>query len=581
MHTLLLALVIIFGAFLRLYKLVHVPPHLNWDEVSHGYNAYSILTTGRDEWGRFLPAIFAAYGDYKLPVYIYTTATSLLLFGVNSLAVRIPSVLAGIGTVYATYLLSILVFSKIVKKGQAKWASLMAAGLVAVEPWSFFLGRPALEASLAQFLVILGSYFFLKGLEKHKYLLYSAIAFGVSVWTYNSARVFVPLMIFGLLLIFRQDFKDILTSSKVVVFKAALLLILFMAPMLYQFMGGVGSARYEKVAILDQGAINRIIEKRSTSQYPEFATKLIYNRFTYFSSGFTKNYLSHFSGNFLYIKGGDNYQFSLPGYGLLNPVGSIFMAIGLVKVFRMRNKWSSVLVLWFLLAPVASSLTRESPHVLRSITMLPIPMMFTSLGVVGFYEFIKKRYKDSYVYLTASLFGVLALVSGLYYVKYYREYFVTYPRNYSHSWQYGHYDLAVYLNEVYDDYDKIIITKKYGEPHEFLLFFGASLDAPWNWKPNSFRQDEKLIRFYQSEWFWVDAFDKFNFVNDWQVNEPGTDNFSFTLESGEVITCADEDKKCLLVTSPGNAPDGWILVNKIPFLDSSTAFEAYMINHGE
>ena len=56
--------VVFFGAALRFWKLGELPPSLNWDEVSHGYNAYSILKTGMDEWGVRLPLIFKAFVDY-------------------------------------------------------------------------------------------------------------------------------------------------------------------------------------------------------------------------------------------------------------------------------------------------------------------------------------------------------------------------------------------------------------------------------------------------------------------------------------------------------------------------------------
>ncbi|MEK7118952.1 MAG: glycosyl transferase, partial [Patescibacteria group bacterium] len=68
-----LVLIGILAFFLRFYNATQIPPSLSWDEVSIGYNAYSILKTGRDEFGRFLPLdAFVAYGDYKpvLPIYL-------------------------------------------------------------------------------------------------------------------------------------------------------------------------------------------------------------------------------------------------------------------------------------------------------------------------------------------------------------------------------------------------------------------------------------------------------------------------------------------------------------------------------
>ena len=88
----ILFLIVVLAFVLRFVQLDSLPPSLNWDEVSHGYNAYSILKTGKDEWGKFLPIIFRAYGDYKLPLYIYITAFSEFIFGLNEFAVRLPSV---------------------------------------------------------------------------------------------------------------------------------------------------------------------------------------------------------------------------------------------------------------------------------------------------------------------------------------------------------------------------------------------------------------------------------------------------------------------------------------------------------
>jgi len=79
----ILILVLIFSCFFRLFSITNLPPALNWDEVSHGYNAFSLLQAGKDEWGANSPVIFRAYGDYKLPVYIYLTAISEKIFGVS------------------------------------------------------------------------------------------------------------------------------------------------------------------------------------------------------------------------------------------------------------------------------------------------------------------------------------------------------------------------------------------------------------------------------------------------------------------------------------------------------------------
>ncbi|PIZ48613.1 hypothetical protein COY29_03365, partial [Candidatus Woesebacteria bacterium CG_4_10_14_0_2_um_filter_39_14] len=159
----ILGLILLISFVLRFYQLTENPPALNWDEVSHGYNAYSILKTGQDEWGVSWPGIFRAYGDYKLPVYIYATSLSISLFGLNDFAVRFPSALAGVLAVLLTYLLVKELF-----KNQK--AALLAAFFLAISPWHLFTSRAAFEANLAAFLTLTGFYFFIQGFGK-KWLL--------------------------------------------------------------------------------------------------------------------------------------------------------------------------------------------------------------------------------------------------------------------------------------------------------------------------------------------------------------------------------------------------------------------------
>ncbi|GAI80456.1 unnamed protein product, partial [marine sediment metagenome] len=79
----LVFLIFFFSLFLRLFKLGDFPLSLNRDEAAIGYNAYSILKTGRDEWGEKLPLSFKSFGDYKMPLYIYFTVPFIKIFGLN------------------------------------------------------------------------------------------------------------------------------------------------------------------------------------------------------------------------------------------------------------------------------------------------------------------------------------------------------------------------------------------------------------------------------------------------------------------------------------------------------------------
>jgi len=566
----ILVIIVLFAAGLRFVKIAQIPPSLNWDEVSHGYNAYSILKSGRDEWDKSFPIIFKAYGDYKLPVYIYITVISEFLFGLNAFAVRLPSVLAGIGTVIFTYL---FVKELFVYRGNtltntqndAERVALLSSLLAVVEPWSLFLSRGAFEANIALFFIVAGVYFFFRSFRSSNFLLLTSFLFGLSVWTYNSARIFVPLLIVTLVLLFKKELLGVFKENRQLTSYILLLTSLFFLTMFYQLLNPIGQARYGKVGIIDDGAIAQIIEARQNSSFGPLLTRLIYNRPTYFTQRFIENWGSHFTCSFLFFRGGSHYQFSVPGHGLLYLVNLPFFFSGLLILLKRvlkRDKASFFLLSWLILAPVPSSLTREAPHVLRSIVMLPIPMVLSAVGLVAVVNWLNKIriFKNKYKILYLIYFVFLAGFVE----NYLNIYFNDYKRIFSWSWQYGYRQVVDYIKLDYDKYDKIIVTKKYGEPHEFLLFF-------LSWDPGEYRNDPNLIRFNQSNWFWVDRFDKFYFVNDWNV--PKEEWQSFKLESGTSFNCIGQ--KCLLITSPENSPKTWSKLKTVYFLDGKVAFDLY------
>src|SRR5437868_11707538 len=92
----LISLIFLIALILRLFDLGKNPPSLNWDEISQGYNSYSILKTGHDDWGQFFPITnFRAYGDYPTTLYLYIVMPFIALLGLTEFAVRLPTAISG------------------------------------------------------------------------------------------------------------------------------------------------------------------------------------------------------------------------------------------------------------------------------------------------------------------------------------------------------------------------------------------------------------------------------------------------------------------------------------------------------
>ncbi|TSC63857.1 MAG: glycosyl transferase family protein, partial [Microgenomates group bacterium Gr01-1014_93] len=304
---LLTTLIVALALILRFYNLQLFPPSLNWDEVSIGYNAYSILNTSKDEWGNTLPLSFKAYGDYKLPGYVYLDVPFVAVFGLNEWGVRLPSALLGIGFV----ILISLILKELTNIHVRSWAAFLAA----ITPWAIVLSRIALEAQLALFLTTLGFYLFLLGLKKRKLFILSAVFWGLTIFSYNSSRVVTPLLLITLGIFYWKELKNF----KKEILISVLIFLTFFIVALPKALLQDSSARYRWTSILDEGAINRINELRGTSALPPPLTAATYNKVTYVVPEILKNYVSHFDPRFLFLSGGSNYQFSVPGSGMFYP----------------------------------------------------------------------------------------------------------------------------------------------------------------------------------------------------------------------------------------------------------------------
>ncbi len=538
-NKLLLISIVILGILLRFWQLDKIPVSLNWDEVSQGYNALSILKSGKDEWGKFLPlANFRAYGDYPTTFYMYATIPFVYFFGLSEITVRLPSAIFGSLLVLVIYYFCELVFKK-------KSVSLAAAFFVALSPWSLFLSRQAIQATPATLLLSLGIFLFIKGTRQNNYLnVLGTIVLGLSAYAYHNTRIFSPLIFLVLLLHYRKQLLPFLQKTLLLLFISGI----FFIPLFFVVLSPEGSARSAWVGIFDQGAINDINSARGASTLPPLLAKLAHNKLTYFVPKVLSNYFGYFSPKFLGQQGGTQYQFSVQGFGIINPLDLLLLYLGLVLLIARYQRLDQVhrfLLTWLLLAPLPAAVTRDPYQVVRATTMLPVVYLVIAYGLSEIAGSLKSWSKN-----IKSVLGIIFLITYfIWFGLYLRNWLFIYNNKYSQAWQYGYKQTITYVKENYGNYEHIAFTKKYGEPHEFVLFFNA-------YDPANYQNDQNLVRYGKSDWFWVDSFDKYLFINDWEVKAKSA---SF--------------KNTLLITSPGNYDSHGKLLNTINFLNGTPAFD--------
>ena len=156
MTKLILLISILFlTGILRFYGLSHYPAGLNADEAALGYNAYSLLLTGRDEHGSLLPVNLESFGDFKPALSSYLLVPVVKVLGLTEFAVRLPSALFGVLAVFLVYVLARLTTDH-------EPLAYVAGLLLAISPWHLHFSRGAWEVNLSTTLILLGVIFFLK-----------------------------------------------------------------------------------------------------------------------------------------------------------------------------------------------------------------------------------------------------------------------------------------------------------------------------------------------------------------------------------------------------------------------------------
>jgi 4-amino-4-deoxy-L-arabinose transferase-like glycosyltransferase len=561
-------LVLLLAAALRLYSLDKFPAGLNADEAAIGYNAYSLLETGKDEHGAAWPLVFRSFDDYKPSLYFYLVLPFVKAFGLNVWSVRLPSAILGIASVYLIYLLTNQLFNQgkgrtltggVLNDGLATKGSgrsdligLLAALILAISPWHLHFSRGGWEANAACFLTIWGVWAFIKALNKPKYFYLSALSFVLSLYAYHSMRVISPLLFLSLVVVYWSKLKP-LVSLKTINKHLALSVVLgifLLIPVTKQMFDSQGTSRFAGVSVFsDQGPLWEALERRRQSPNSNsIQTRLIHNKYLTYSRRFLSNYLSHYSPRFLFITGDEIARSKVPGMGQSYLLLAPFYLLGILSLLKVNTKGKKVVLFWFLVAPLAAALTFQSPHALRAQNMVIPLSIITSLGIYQFFIYLKNNKLVSLV--STTLFFTLLTYST---TRYLHQYYVHYPQELGFAWQYGFQEVANYVKENGNQYDSIIISNRYDQPYIIMAFF-------MQYPPDKFQQEIELVPRDKFGFSTVNAFGKFKFkAINWELDS--------------------QEKNALIITTEEGVPEGTELIHQVLFPSGEPAFKFYKSTH--
>ncbi len=469
MSYVLLALIIVIGLVIRLVNLNKLV--LVHDEMSIGYNALSILKTGQDEWGKTFPVVFKAFGDFKLPGYVYATVLSFALFGVNDFSLKIPSLLAGILIIIGSYWLTYVLTSK-------RPVALLAALVLAFSPWPIHLSRLAIESNLASAFFIFGLLASIIIMQNHKPKKVWVGVLGVSmagaVYSYVALRMLVPLygLVMGLLI-----WKFKLPATRFLV--AAIIFLVLVIPLTSGVLSPAGTARFNQVSIFSNENASMVVNEQRANCFiadPRLgvACKLLFNKPLTYLEQVVSNHAHFILPTFLFFDGGgdDLVYTSMPGMGEFLWILYPFYLVGLVVVWQKRTQpeWLLFFVIWIL--AVMPNAFAGPPQVIRGAALMPLVAIIIGMGLFASWEWVSQKKFGSMMFLLFAA-GVLLLT-----VRSLVNYWVIYPVQY--SWR--AYPLpkqtVIDVLNVSDNFKRIYFHQHFPDAHIAVAWYGQ-FDPTW------------------------------------------------------------------------------------------------------
>lgn len=459
-----LLVVLCIAAVFRLYTLGDIPVGLHRDEAFLGYNAYSLMKTGKDMSGDMFPLHFKSF-LYSPAGYSYVSIPFISLFGLSSNAVRLASSVSGILTVLGVYMLGKELFEKTLTRRYAQYASILASFLIAVLPWHVNLSRTATENTVVTCALVWGVLLFIKyGQSQRLQMLFSSFGmFFSTLLVYQAPRAFLPFFIPVLLLVYPSK-KKVWQLAMVVLYAFMIVLPVFMiirSPEL--------SLRIRTVGVWGNGNATLIVDEQiredGVQHVPPVVARIFHNKGIGYSSEIIKNYADHFSYRFLFTDEGKPDRYRVPHQGLLYLFMLPFVVYGAVQIVGHDRRVGMCLLAWIFLTPLGSALTFDDvPNMQRTVGMVPPIVLLTSYGIVSYVQTVRRRLK-------ALMISTLILVCAYSVSAYVHAYMVNQIVHFPLYRQEGYRELVSSINELLPGYTKAVVTNYESAPAIFFLFY--------------------------------------------------------------------------------------------------------------
>lgn len=401
------------------YRLTKVPPGINIDESSFGYNASLLAKNLRDENKRFLPVFILTLDgrDWKSPIRMYSTAFIFKIFGRSYYTFKIVSVLAAVLSSFLFFLLLRLFFN----------LKMSLAGLFLFVTSPSLLLQSHLGFDCIDVLpwMILWLFFFALYCKNRKpiSLLISGISLGISFYTYKAMHAIVPVYL-GVSLVYLFWFNFIKKSGKQMdVLWFILGIVPFLLPINWL-------QTHYSGAIYDPSVVSR----------PSFYDAVYV-------------YLSSFDFSFLFLKGDKMLIHSTGHHGMFLLPCLLLFFFGFIQLYKERKSIFYFIFVSFILTPVFLTLVGSVYRANRLMAYIPLATFIFTLGIKNISEMRNRGIKAGLLFL---IFLSITVNYGDFVNYYWNDYPKLISQDFSPNFDRSFYELSnlakVNKSEAYVEY---------------------------------------------------------------------------------------------------------------------------------
>jgi len=429
--------ILMIAAALRLPGLDRAPPGLHHDEAQRGVDAWHLLSTGADRHGDPWPFFLECFGpgDYTAALSTYVMIPFVAALGRTPLAMRLPNALLGVATVLLLY--------GWLRRQCGTRTALLAAAILATDPWHVGLNRTAHESGYAPFFLAAAmlalhragllpgpssaqaasnearpredaapeSTTLAAASDPHEvaWSLLGGLMLGLHMWVYPATRLFTPLFVIAALAVYGRRYVRAakLASGTRVILGVAAGLVIAAAPLWLTAM-----SHPEKLAARARATMHIHTGGTLANLLAELPL----------------NWARNLDPRFLFLQADDMSRTLLPGIGQHLPVLSPFWVSGIVVVIirARRDSFARLLLAWLVLYPIPAAICFDwNPHPMRTVGGMLLFPIIAAIGGAWLLERFQSRDRQGAVRSGVLATVAVAMVANLAYVA--RTYLIEFP----------------------------------------------------------------------------------------------------------------------------------------------------------